>query len=76
MTDRQANANDDSFTGPDEGGLRGENTPYAGGYDRQPSEEQLHIDSAVQDADATQAGPNSDADTLIDDPNASRDNWA
>jgi len=76
MTDRQANANDDSFTEPDEGGLRGENTPYAGGYDRQPSEEQLHIDSAVQDADATQAGPNSDADTLIDDPNASRDNWA
>ncbi len=67
---------DDQFTGPDEGGLRGENTSYAGGYDRQPAPDMLSIDAARGHADATAAGPNSDADTLMDDPNASRDNRA
>jgi len=67
---------EDSFTGPDEGGKMGENTPYAGGYDRQPAPEMLTIDAGIQSADATAAGPNSDADTLIEDPNASRDNRA
>ena len=71
-----ATSADDQFTGPDEGGLRGENTPYAGGYDRQPAPDMLSIDAARGHADATAAGPNSDADTLIDDPNASRDNRA
>lgn len=75
MTDRNGSS-DDNLSGPDEGGLRGENTPYAGGYDRQPSEEQIKIDAGIQHPEATQAGPNSDADTLVEDPNASRDNRA
>ncbi len=64
----------DSFNGPDEGGKRGENTEFAGGYDRQPSEEGLKIDAAIQDSENTMAGPNSDADTLLEDPQASKDN--
>ncbi len=67
---------DDSFPGVDEGGLRGEHTPYAGGYDRQPADEMVAIDAARGHADAPGAGPNSDADTLVDDPHASRDNRA
>jgi hypothetical protein len=67
---------DDTFSGVDEGGLRGEHTPYAGGYDRQPADEMVAIDAARGHADAPGAGPNSDADTLIDDPHASRDNRA
>jgi len=67
---------DDSFPGVDEGGLRGEHTPYAGGYDRQPADEMVAIDAARGHADAPGAGPNSDADTLIDDPHASRDKRA
>jgi hypothetical protein len=67
---------DDSFPGVGEGGLRGERTPYAGGYDRQPVDEMVAIDAARGHADAPGAGPNSDADTLIDDPHASRDNRA
>ena len=57
----------------DEGGLRGEHTPYAGGYDRQPADEMMAIDTARGHADMSEAGPNSDADTLVDDPHASRD---
>jgi len=67
---------DDSFLGVDEGGLRGEHTPYAGGYDRQPADEMVAIDAARGHADAPGAGPNSDADTLVDDPHASRDKRA
>jgi len=67
---------DDTFSGVDEGGLRGEHTPYAGGYDRQPADEMVAIDAARGHADAPGAGPNSDADTLVDDPHASRDNRA
>ncbi len=67
---------DDSFLGVDEGGLRGERTPYAGGYDRQPADEMVAINAARGHADAPGAGLNSDADTLIDDPHASRDNRA
>ncbi len=63
---------DDTFPGVDEGGLRGENTPYAGGYDRQPAPEMIAIDAARGHADAPGAGPNSDADTLVDDPHAAR----
>lgn len=74
-TDKNEKYND-SFTGLDEGGKRGENTAFAGGYDRQPSEEGLKIDAAIQDTENTMAGPNSDADTLIEDPQASRDNRA
>jgi len=67
---------DDSFPGVDEGGLRGEHTPYAGGHDRQPADEMVAIDAARGHADTPGAGPNSDADTLIDDPHASRDKRA
>jgi len=34
------------------------------------------IDAARGHADAPGAGPNSDADTLVDDPHAARDNRA
>jgi hypothetical protein len=67
---------DENALGPDEGGLMGENTPFAGGWDRRPSEEGMRIDAAIQSATDTNAGPNSDATTLIDDPQASRDNQA
>ena len=66
----------DDELGPDEGGLMGENAPFAGGWERQPSEEGLRIDAAIQSPTDTNAGPNSDADTLIDDPQASRNNKA
>jgi len=42
---------DDQFTGPDEGGIRGENTPYASGYDRQPARDMVTIDAARGHAD-------------------------
>lgn len=61
--------------GPDEGGLLGENTPFKE-WERKPSAEGIHIDAAIHSPTDTNAGPNSDADTLIDDPQASRDNKA
>lgn len=68
---------EDMLNGPDEGGKRGENTPFSEGYDRQPSEEGLKIDAAIQhetgDGEGA-AGPNSDANTLTDD--RPRDNRA
>ncbi len=68
---------EDEFPGPDEGGKRGENTAFAGGYSSQPSENMIEIDAGIQQAyGGTAAGPNSDADTLVEDPNASRDNRA
>lgn len=66
----------DNTLGPDEGGLLGENTPFEQGWDRRPSEEGIKIDAAGKNDTGTQAGPNSDADTLINDPQASRDNKA
>lgn len=50
---------DGSFSGPDEGGLLGENTDFQGKNDRVPSQEQLSIDSARGHPNHPGAGPDS-----------------
>jgi len=57
--------NEGSFSGPDEGGLRGENTAYEGGHDRMPSPEQIRIDAARGHPNDPDAGP--DSSTLTND---------
>jgi hypothetical protein len=57
-------------------GTAGRAHAVRGGYDRQPAEEMVVIDATRGHADAAGAGPNRDADTLVDDPHASRDKRA
>lgn len=52
-----------SFTGPDEGGLLGENTEFQGKNDRAPSPEQIRIDAARGHPFDPGAGPDSSAVT-------------
>lgn len=48
-----------SFNGPDEGGLRGENTEFLDKNERAPSEEQVRIDAARGHPYDPGAGPDS-----------------
>ena len=48
-----------SSNGPDEGGLRGENTPFLDKNSRAPSEEQVKIDAARGHPFDPGAGPDS-----------------
>lgn len=62
-----------SFSGPDEGGLLGENTPHQGKNDRAPAQEQIEIDSARGHAFDPKAGPDSSGLTYDGErPNGSR----